>query len=260
MLTPCVLFLFLLAQSSAPQSHAPLSLSTKFPPRPHFDPTAPTDGLHDNSDWWSALAQPDSDADPHIPTQERELAPPNFHILGIVLTEKMFDVAAIKLGKAQVVNRGDASTGRSQACYVSTAEDEKEEKVHLIFEQGEVNFGFYLFSGGPDWYGSDRCISSTLVSRRLATASGLRLGMTPSRVIAILGKPSTRSKTELIYSLHVTKKLSAKERIEARRSNPNLSDKDFQANYGSYDWSAGIDAKFTNSKLTFLSISMSETN
>jgi hypothetical protein len=260
MLTPWVLLLFLFAQATTPQSPAPLSLSTKFPPRPHFDSTAPTDDLHDNSDWFSDLAKPDSDADPPIPTQERELAPPNFRILGSALNEKMFNVAAIKLGKAQVVNRGDASSGRSQACYVSATKDEKEEKVHLVLEQGEVRFGFYLFSGGPDWHGSDRCTSSNLVSRGLATASGLRLGMTPSQVIAILGKPSTRDKAELIYSLHVTKKLSAKERVEARRYHADLTDEDFEANYGSYDWSAGIDAKFTDSKLTFMSVSTAETN
>jgi hypothetical protein len=84
--------------------------------------------------------------------------------------------------------------------------------------------------------------------------------MSPSQVIAILGEPSTRSKNALIYSLHVRKRLSAEERIEARRSHPDLTDKEFESDYGSYDWSAGIDAKFTNAKLTFLSVSMAETN
>jgi len=51
-----------------------------------------------------------------------------------------------------------------------------------------------------------------------------------------------------------------KDRVEARRSHPDLTDQDFEAGYGSYDWGAGRHAKFTNSKLTFLSLSMSETN
>jgi hypothetical protein len=77
------------------------------------------------------------------------------------------------LGKATVVERGDASTGRSQICYSSLG---KQSKTYLMFEKGEVNDSFYLFKGGPDWKGSKLCTASNLVTTNLSTASGLRLG------------------------------------------------------------------------------------
>jgi len=60
----------------------------------------------------------------------------------------MFERAAAKLGISAIIERGDASTGRSQACYVSARDGAK---VHLIFEQGEVDFTYYMFVGGPAW-------------------------------------------------------------------------------------------------------------
>jgi hypothetical protein len=211
--------------------------------------------LHDDSDWWSNLRA--SDSDESINTQEREIAGLNLRILGIGLTEKMFERAAEKLGKAAIVDRGDASSGRSQACYVS---DGDEGKVHLIFEQGEVEFGFYLFANGPDWYGSERCVPSKLISRSLSTASGLHLGQTPVQVMAILVKPSILRKNELIYSLHAKKKTSEADIKKLRKLYPSLSDKEFHESWDYYDLGVGVVAKFADSKLTYLSISETETN
>ena len=80
-----------------------------------------------------------------MPVQSREPSPSNFQILGLNLDDDIFSEAAAKLGKAPVVERGDASTGRSQVCYISP---EERGTVHLVFEKGEVNEVFYLFVGG----------------------------------------------------------------------------------------------------------------
>jgi len=208
----------------------------------------------DNSDWWSGLNSSDSDEVVNI--QERELPPTTFRVLGIGLSEEMFKRAAAKLGKTQIIERGDASTGRSQACYVSS---QGSPKTFLIFEQGEVNFGFYLFSDSRPWNGMDRCTPSALVSDEISIALGLHLGQSPAEVIAILGKPSRRSKDELLYSLHAKKKNSPEDLRRARRANPSMSDTEFHENYDFYDLGVGILARFTNSRLTYLSISKSET-
>ena len=163
--------------------------------------TGTTERLDDNSDWWYYYNAPESDATAN--TQAREVSSSNFEVLGIHLADGMFSQAAAKLGAATIIERGDASTGRQQACYVSAQDGTK---VHLIFERGEVDFTYYLFVDGPDWDGSDRCVRTNLISRSLATASGVHLGQTPSQVIAILGPPSRRGKDELIYSLNVRKK------------------------------------------------------
>jgi len=169
----------------------------------------------------------------------------------------MFTRAATKLGKATMVQRGDASTGRQQVCYASLG---AQEQVHLIFEQEEVGYTFYLFTDGPAWEGADRCVASNAISRSLATASGLHLGMTPAQVIAIIGKPTKRRENELVYSFSIRKKTSAKDLEEARERNPEMSEKEFQANYGHYDLGTGIVAKFVDSKLTYLAVSKVETN
>src|SRR5215467_6799258 len=95
--------------------------------------------LPDNSDWWSQnrTSEPDE-----VQPKEREFPGSAFRVLGVNLGEKMFSQASSRLGKATPVQRGDASTGRLQACYVSLG---GQKNVHLIFEQGEVNFAFYMF-------------------------------------------------------------------------------------------------------------------
>jgi hypothetical protein len=211
--------------------------------------------MNDNSDWWSISRG--SDSNDSLRTQERELARTNFQVLGVILGETMFSRAATKLGKATSVERGDASTGRRQVCYTSPA---AQEKTHLIFEQDEVGYTFYLFADGPGWEGAGRCVASKAISQSLATASGLHLGMTPAQVIAILGKPTKRRESELVYSFLVRKKTSPKDLKEARERNPEMNEKDFQANYGYYDLGTGVVAKFVDSKLTYLAVSKSETN
>jgi hypothetical protein len=208
--------------------------------------------LNDNSDWWSASRNPDSDENIHA--EKREFPKSNFQILGIDLRDTMFSKAAARLGTTTIIERGDASTGRSQACYVSPGD----KQVHLIFEQGEVEFTFYLFADGLVWEGSDRCATSKEISRSLATASGLHLGQTPTQVIAVLGKPTKERENEFIYSFSVRKKTSAEDLKQARQHNPDLSEKDFQENYGFYDLNAGICARFEHSKLTYLAVSKSE--
>jgi hypothetical protein len=209
----------------------------------------------DNSDWWSANRSPDSDN--NIKPEKREFAAANFQILGIDLNDTMFSKAAAQLGTSTIIERGDASTGRHQACYVSSGD---KQQVHLIFEQGEVEWTFYVFSGGRAWQGSDQCVTSKRVAQNLATASGLRLGQTPAQVVAILGKPTKRQENELTYFFSIKKKASAGDLRQARQQNPGMSEKDLQENYGFYDLNAAICARFTQSKLTYLAVSKSETN
>ncbi len=211
--------------------------------------------LVDKSDWWSIGREPDSEDE--IKAQERELSSSNFRALGVALGDEMFVRAAAKLGKATIVERGDAASGRTQECYVSV---QPGKKVHFILEQGEVNLAFYLFEDGPQWQGEERCTKSSLVSANAATASGLHLGQTPAQVIAILGKPNLLRKNQLSYSLHVKKKTSPEDLEKIRSSYPKLSDQEFHDNYDYYDLSANVNAKFVDSRLTYLAISKLETN
>jgi len=150
-----------------------------------------------------------------------------------------------------------ASSGRSQICYVSGQDRPK--KVHLVFESGEVSNLFYLFAGGPDWIGSDLCVKSNLVTENLSVASGLRLGQTPDEVKAILGKPSAVIGNKVIYSFAFEKKTSSSDFDKLRQQHPELSDEDLHRNYELYSIGVYIEARFTQSKLSYLSVSKAET-
>ena len=209
--------------------------------------------MPDNSDWWSSPLN--SNFEESMEPQKRELAKTNFQVLGITLGENMLSSAARKLGRVTIVERGDASTGRSQACYTSAG---AEDKVHLIFEEGEVEYTFFLFAGGPTWEGANYCLASKAISRSVATASGLRLGQSPAEVIAILGKPTNQRKNVLVYSFSVRKKASPQDLKEARERNPDMSEKEIQEHYGYYDLGTGVVAKFADSKLIYLAVSKVE--
>ena len=187
----------------------------------------------DNSDWWSLTRDLNG---PNIEPQKHVPAASNFSILGIRLGENdnSADIAA-KLGKAPIVGRGDAATARAQVCYASAGGSPL---VHLVFEQGEVDYAFYLFSGGPDWQRSDLCTKSPMISLNVKSGSGLALGETQSQVEAILGKPTTTWKNRLIYFgvVHVKPK-----------------------NSESYDLTSYIEARLSNNRLTYLGVMKTET-
>lgn len=188
----------------------------------------------DNSDWWSITRDPNG---PNIKPRKRVPSVSNFSILGIRLggDDESAQIVA-KLGKVEFVFRGDAASGRIQACYVSAGSSPA---VHLIFEQGEVDDAFYLFSGGPNWQRSDLCTKSELVSSRLKTGSGLALGETRSQVEAILGKPTAIRANRLMYAGEVLVK--------------PLGHSD------SYRLYTYIEARFTNARLTYLGVMKSQT-
>jgi hypothetical protein len=211
---------------------------------------AQSPGHGDNSDWWSLLRS--DSAGLGIRAQHRKPALSNFRILGFAAGTPFEEIAA-KLGHVTDVQRGDASTGRDQICYVSPAGD-----VHLIFELGEVEGAFYLFENGPKWEGENFCARSTKVAKSLTTTSGLRLGMNPAEVEKILGKPSSIAKNKLIYDFEFRKKTSPQDLKKFRESDPGMSDQEFRKNYEFSDVTDYIEARFTDSKLTYLAISNSD--
>jgi len=207
----------------------------------------------DNSDWWSFTRTYGAHAE--LIPQEGDQQDSNFKILGLKLNQETFRKATAKLGKATVVERGDASTGRSQICYSSLG---KQSKTYLIFEKGEVNESFYLFRGGPDWKGSELCTASNLVTTNLSTASGLRLGQTVAQVRAILGKSGLVVDGKLMYSLEAEKITPAEDFEGLRKRNPQLSEDELHRNYDYYMRSVYVEARFASGKLFYLAISKSE--
>jgi transglutaminase-like putative cysteine protease len=209
----------------------------------------------DNSDWWSVIR--DGSRIEHLEPQRGEPAASNFQILGITLKYRgLFQRIAERMGSADSIDRGDGSAARQQACYVSA---KRSPKTYLIFESGEVQIAFYLFSGGRPWNGDARCAKSELITPSLATGSGLHLGMSRGQVQGVLGKPTTSSEDRLVYWDRVRKKTSEADLVWAREQYPKLDDIEFHQNFDYYNLSVYIEASFANSKLSYLAVERSET-
>jgi hypothetical protein len=209
--------------------------------------------VSDDSDWWSIIRKNDS-AEVAKP-QELDIPVSNFLVLGVKVGKDDLEGIQKKLGTARVVGRGDASTGRSQICYIGA-----NGQTYLLFEMGEVQYAFYLFDHGPEWSGRDQCTRSKLVTSSLRTGSGLHLGQSQGDVQAILGKPTVRRRNDQwVYFKQIRKKSSAAEMKKAREYYSNLSDKEFHENYDFYDLSVYIVAKFKDGRLVYLGVSKSDT-
>jgi hypothetical protein len=208
--------------------------------------------LRDNSDWWSRLSAL-ADATP----QSIETPATMFQILGVSLDEQGFSGIPAKFGSTVAVGRGDASEGRQQLCFAST-----DKRVHLVFEQGEVHYAYYIFYGGADWNGSQYCRKSTLVVDDSGNAAGIHLGMSPAEVRAILGKPTAShqgisNQSGMRYARLTRTKLDAEEKARIRERSPQVSEAELNAEY---EVSVEIETRFTGSRLTYLAVVRSETN
>lgn len=177
----------------------------------------------------------------------------NFRILGQSLDTLDFQVVAAKLGKAKIVDRGDASYSRSQVCYVSA---DNSEKVYLIFEGGEGGSStFYLFRGVTDWKGSRFCVGPPLVSAELSTATGLKLGLTRNQVEGILGKADFAEANRIGYLRGFKRRTTKQEFEELRGPDSKLSDKRAHELYDWIDDSLGAEFRFTEEVVSYFYVS-----
>ena len=208
--------------------------------------------LNDSSDWWSINTE--NLRGPEVAPASRELQSNNFYVAGVTLGHGGFDAITARLGRATVIGRGDGSTGRFQVCYTAATNS----AVHLVFEFGEDESIFYLFSGGSPWKGSKYCVQSKRVSKRLSTASGLRLGLTRPEVEAVLGHPDATSRDELVYSRQFEQKSTPQEFEVFRSDYPQkLSDEEAHKKFDSYPVEQYVLARFSDLKLVYLAVAVS---
>jgi hypothetical protein len=209
--------------------------------------------MKDSSDWWSIYNE--KYHAPEMKARNDDVDAKTFEIAGIRLGTDGFKEFAVKLGKATIVQRGDASTGREQVCYTSSA---MAQKTYLIFEFGEDDSIFYLFTAGADWRGRGLCVRSKQVSADLRTGSGLKLGLSREQLKAILGEPDANAGDKLLYSRTIKKK-STSERFELQRKQypEKLSDAEAHKKFDFYTVTAYVEARFTNKNLSYLAVSRS---
>jgi len=207
----------------------------------------------DTSDWWSIINP--WFPYPEIKPRHKEIGADSFKIVGLNLVALEFDALGAKLGEADIVERGGGSIARSQVCYVSPSGSQA---VHLVFELSEYQSTFYLFSEGPDWKGGRLCKGNKSVSVGLATASGLRLGLSHAEVESILGVPDLVVENRLIYDREVRRKTTPEE-FKDLRQNYGVSEQQAHKEFDLYEGSVYIEARFAESRVKYLAVSMSRT-
>jgi hypothetical protein len=126
------------------------------------------------------------------PAETGKLGPKNFEVLGITLgTSEFTDLQRI-LGPG--TSRETPEHEGFVTCYCSPGDD----RTVLEFDSWiGTMVEFRFFGGSPQEV--TRCTKSRLVSKSLATASGVRLGMSRSEVMTLLGAPTKMQEGHFIY-------------------------------------------------------------
>jgi hypothetical protein len=126
------------------------------------------------------------------PAEATKLAAGTFQVLGITLgTSEVSDLDRV-LGRAPF--RATADNEGTISCYRSPG---NARTVLEFFAWGGTIVEFHFFQGSPQTV--NRCANSRLVSSSLATASGLRLGMSRRQIMALLGAPTRTREDRFIY-------------------------------------------------------------
>jgi hypothetical protein len=204
--------------------------------------------LQDGSDWWSVLNENFSRT-----VLKLRLPTPGEHmkILGVSVGENQFHELAERLGDAPVVTRGEADTGRTQVCYMSSDENER---VYVAFEEGPVSHALYLFKSRRPWAGSEYCMAVKEVSAALETGSGVHLGMTRREVLEILGPPSLLEEDRVVFHRGTQEHTPADQLQQIRKQLPGLSEQQAEALYGSFNHTVYMEARFLDRRLSYLAV------
>ena len=134
----------------------------------------------------------------------------NLTILGLVVGNcASLDVYS-KLGPS-IPFKDDAKPDVTQVCYVS---NQDETLILFSFENSQCS-RFRLMAPKNKFHKWHFCEKSPLVSKHLATESGLKLGISKSRMKAILGDPKHESDETLDYVYEWKQKMNKTKNGEA---------------------------------------------
>jgi len=135
-------------------------------------------------------------------------------------------------------------------CYGSNHPGDNTKVLFGIDDDDYQIVSFHLLSSDFKLKGSKKCYKSSLVSKTIATDSGLKLGMSQEQVKTMLGAPSKEETNRLIYDYQIKKQYTEKELAERYRDSPPEAKLTCEYYYD-YGW---IDAKFVKSLLVSLEV------
>jgi hypothetical protein len=180
--------------------------------------------------------------------RHEEIDSAHITILGITAGARTIEWVTAKLGHAAPFNRGTKERPLMAICYESDRDNTK-----ALFVAGPRGVRdqiteIKLISGDVRFDDALRCARSALVSKDIATESGLKLGMTPAGIKAALGPPTDESPGFLGYEFHVQRRLTEAEVRRIEKQWPDVR------KYPYHDVSSSVEARFVGKSLKRLDL------
>ncbi len=168
----------------------------------------------------------------------------NLTILGMVIGECSSRDISSKLGPS-IPFQDEANPDIKQVCYVS----DKDDTLILFSSEYFQCSRFRLMSQKKKFYKWHFCEKSPLVSKHLATASGIKLGMSKGRLKSILGTPRSESDKNMSYVYAWKRKMSPGEIESVMPYSKNVNKNPF------WTIKSAIRAEFSEAGLISLEVS-----
>ena len=162
----------------------------------------------------TCAAQTSRDKEPlcdQQPTKRVDVSDADAAILGLAISRASLKDVQAKLGKATIERVSRDEESDTAICYLSPADG-----TVLVFYSGAMGgwtdiTHFALWSRAAMYPHRSQCTASTLVSQNVATASGLRLGLTQKQLEEIAGKPTKSGAVTSKYEYLCRRKMTADE-------------------------------------------------
>jgi hypothetical protein len=137
-----------------------------------------------------------------------QIADTDATILGLAIGQESLKDVQATLGRAQIVRVSSDEESDVALCYESSADG-----TVLIFYSSAMGawqniIRFALWSRNSEFSHRSQCTKSALVSRNIATESGLRLGLTTQETEAVAGRPTERGSSTLKYEYVCRQKMT----------------------------------------------------
>lgn len=174
--------------------------------------------------------------------ETRRIDPGNLRILGITLGKSTTEDVERAFGPA--VDTAPPESELSQVCYFSSGLD----KTVLEFVIWDKPVEFRFFRASPSR--SPRCTRTTLVSDKLETDGGLRLGMDRSQVTSMFGRPTEIRGDRSVYDFSYDRPLTSEEIKRYKDATPPVS---------AVGVTDKIEFRFSGSRVVLIDVTYSET-
>lgn len=145
-------------------------------------------------------------------TKSGELDKSHLSVLGFEIGENTLNDVMEKLGQAKI-KHDPGATDPNEICYTSNAEGDQTKIIFIAGPMGgwENITEFQIISGNLPLKKTEWCTASPLISKKLSTKGGLRLGMNLTSLKKKLGEPTESRPSFYSFDFYTKRKTSSTE-------------------------------------------------